>query len=113
MSNSLFTDLAAAGAAAIAVAVSLPAQAADPMAPVSTGNPNFILVSGGCGPNGWRGPGGACHWNHGPGWGPRGYYWGGRYWTGNGCPPGYWRGPWGHCRNTPYHGRLPNGGWKP
>ena len=30
----------------------------------------------------------------------------------NGCPPGYWRGPWGHCRDTPYHGRLPNGGWK-
>jgi hypothetical protein len=83
------------------------------MAPVAAGNPNFILASGGCGPNGWRGPGGACHWNRGPGWGPRGYYWRGRYWTGNGCPPGYWRGPWGHCRDTPYHGRLPNGGWKP
>src|SRR5580692_6861523 len=25
------------------------------------------------------------------------------------CPPGYWPGPWGHCRDTPYHGRLPNG----
>ncbi|HZZ12955.1 MAG TPA: hypothetical protein VFE79_19905 [Paraburkholderia sp.] len=25
------------------------------------------------------------------------------------CPPGSWLGPWGHCRDTPYHGRLPNG----
>lgn len=30
----------------------------------------------------------------------------------NPCPPGYWLGPWGHCRNTPYHGRLPNGDWQ-
>lgn len=30
----------------------------------------------------------------------------------NPCPPGYWIGPWGHCRDTPYHGRLPNGGWR-
>lgn len=28
------------------------------------------------------------------------------------CPPGYWIGPWGHCRDTPYHGRLPNGAWQ-
>jgi hypothetical protein len=28
------------------------------------------------------------------------------------CPPGYWIGPWGHCRDTPYHGRLPNGTWQ-
>lgn len=28
------------------------------------------------------------------------------------CPPGYWIGPWGHCRDTPYHGRLPNGQWQ-
>ncbi len=28
------------------------------------------------------------------------------------CPPGYWVGPWGHCRDTPYHGRLPNGQWQ-
>lgn len=32
--------------------------------------------------------------------------------VGNPCPPGYWIGPWGHCRDTPYHGRLPNGGWQ-
>jgi hypothetical protein len=30
----------------------------------------------------------------------------------NECPPGYWVGPWGHCRDTPYHGRLPNGQWQ-
>ena len=111
MSKSLFTTIAAAGALALGVAVSLPATAADPMAPVVAGNPNFILVAQGCGPNGWRGPGGACHWNNG--WGPRGYYWGGRWWSSNGCPPGYWRGPWGRCRNTPYHGPLPGGGYKP
>jgi hypothetical protein len=70
----------------------------------------LIRVSGGCGPNGWRGPWGHCHYAHY--WGP---VWGGPYGPirYNGCPPGYWRGPWGHCRNTPYHGRLPNGGWKP
>lgn len=28
------------------------------------------------------------------------------------CPPGWWRGPWGHCRDTPYHGRLPDGQWQ-
>jgi hypothetical protein len=64
------------------------------------GNPMLIHVSGGCGPYGWRGPYGHCNYSRG------------RYWRGNGCPYGYWRGPWGHCRNTPYHGRLPNGGWK-
>lgn len=30
----------------------------------------------------------------------------------NPCPPGYWLGPWGHCRDTPYHGRLPDGQWQ-
>jgi len=28
------------------------------------------------------------------------------------CQPGFWLGPWGECRDTPYHGRLPNGGWQ-
>lgn len=66
----------------------------------------------GCGPNGYRGPGGACH-SFGTGPFPGGYY--GPYRNANrwnGCPEGYWRGPWGHCRDTPYHGRLPGGGWK-
>jgi hypothetical protein len=62
----------------------------------------------GCGPAGYRGPGGACH-RFGSGPYPGGYH--GPYrW--NSCPAGYWRGPWGHCRDTAYHGRLPNGSWK-
>lgn len=69
-----------------------------------------IDVSGGCGPNAWRGPWGHCR--NTPYYGPLpgGYYQPKP--VANGCPPGYWRGPWGHCRNTPYHGRLPNGGYK-
>jgi len=66
----------------------------------------------GCGPAQYRGPGGACHrFGYGPF--PGGYN--GPYrdaYRWNGCPVGYWRGPWGHCRDTPYHGRLPNGSWK-
>jgi hypothetical protein len=74
-------------------------------------------VADGCGFNGWRGPWGHCHYR---GWQARpGYVYGppvpGYVYVPpayNGCPPGYWRGPWGHCRNTPYHGALPNGGWR-
>ena len=63
----------------------------------------------GCGPNRYRGPGGACHpFGRGPY--PNGYY--GPRVVSNGCPHGFWRGPWGHCRDTPYHGRLPGGGWQ-
>ncbi len=68
-------------------------------------------VADGCGARKYRGPGGACHW-YGRGPFPGGYY-GPYHWNPTGCPPGYWRGPWGHCRDTPYHGRLPGGGWKP
>jgi hypothetical protein len=71
-----------------------------------------IQVSGGCGPNAWRGPWGHCR--NTPYYGPLpgGYYQEAPV-MGNGCPAGYWRGPWGHCRNTPYHGNLPGGGYKP
>jgi len=86
---------------------------------VDNGQAQLILVSGGCGPNGWRGTWGHCHWAHYRGWGPYGYYaagpyrvMSGPYWN-SACPPGYWRGPWGHCRDTPYHGPLPDGGYKP
>jgi hypothetical protein len=83
------------------------AQAASMSADL-VGNPMLIHISGGCGPYGWRGPHGHCNYRGG------GPYWGrGPYWRGNGCPPGSWRGPWGHCRNTPYHGNLPGGGYKP
>ncbi len=75
-----------------------------------------IQIAEGCGPGRWRGPWGGCR---GPGWGggyyapPPAYYPPPPAWYGgNGCPPGFWRGPWGHCRDTPYHGRLPGGGWK-
>jgi hypothetical protein len=66
----------------------------------------------GCGPAGYRGPGGACH-RFGFGPYPGGYHGPNRNaYRWNGCPAGYWRGPWGHCRDTPYHGRLPDGSWK-
>lgn len=71
-----------------------------------------IKVANGCGPGGYRGPYGACH-AYGSGPFPGGYYGPFRNnWGWNGCPPGFWRGPWGHCRDTPYHGRLPGGGWQ-
>jgi hypothetical protein len=102
----------------LAAALSTPASAASfpGLSALSTMPGDIVTVSGGCGPNGWRGPWGHCRDTpyHGPlpggGWagGPQraaDYF-------GNGCPPGYWHGPWGHCRNTPYHGRLPDGGWK-
>jgi hypothetical protein len=83
----------------------------------------IIEVADGCGWGRYRGPGGACH-QFGRGPYPGGYYGPGYYapypgsyypqpangW--NGCPAGYWRGPWGHCRNTPFHGRMPDGSWQ-
>ena len=83
----------------------------------------IIEVSDGCGWGWYRGPGGACH-PYGRGPYPGGYYgpsyyapYPGSYYPQpaygwNGCPVGFWRGPWGHCRNTPYHGRLPDGSWQ-
>ncbi|NWG23808.1 MAG: hypothetical protein HXY30_05220 [Pseudorhodoplanes sp.] len=68
-------------------------------------------VADGCGVYRYRGPGGVCH-RYGTGPFPAGYF-GPYHWNPNGCPPGYWRGPWGHCRDTPYHGYLPGGGYKP
>jgi hypothetical protein len=88
-----------------------PSQAM-PIQPPADGSSMVIQVANGCGRGGYRGPNGACH-SFGTGPYPRGYF--GPYhnaWRWNGCPRGYWRGPWGHCRDTPYHGRLPGGGWK-
>ena len=101
MQTSTFAAALAAGALVLGVAASGPAGATDPLAPVAAGNPNFILAADGCGWNGWRGPGGACHYHRGF-W--RGRYWGpgpyrhGPYWNGRRCPPGFWVGPHGHCR---------------
>ncbi len=96
----LLVGAAPARAAPLSPALDLPAATA------------AIPVAEGCGPGRWRGPWGGCR---GPGWGPGpGYYYGAPPppATWNGCPPGFWRGPWGHCRDTPYHGRLPGGGWQ-
>jgi len=93
--------------AALALIVSTSADATA-MQPLSRLPSMTTTVADGCGPGGWRGPGGYCHFRrfyYGPGWYGRAGW--------NGCPPGFWRGPWGHCRDTPYHGGLPGGGWKP
>jgi hypothetical protein len=117
MSNSLLSIALAAGIAASLTGSAIADTVNIPLA--QSGQGQLILVSGGCGPNGWRGRWGHCHWNHYAGWGPYGYYaagpyrvMAGPYWN-RSCPPGYWRGPWGHCRDTPYHGPLPGGGYKP
>lgn len=75
----------------------------------------------GCGPGNWRGPWGHCHFGHvyvryAPpvvvAAAPQVIYAGTTVAAAPVCPAGYWTGPWGHCRNTPYHGRLPNGEWQ-
>lgn len=99
-------------ASAIVVSICAAAHAAPMAAPRVVGQDSLtIQVSGGCGPNAWRGPWGHCR--NTPYYGPLpgGYYQPEPH-PFFGCPEGYWRGPWGHCRNTPYHGRLPDGGWK-
>jgi hypothetical protein len=106
----LALSIVAATATLLAGAAPLRAAplAADTTAPALSDS--VIPVAEGCGPGRWRGPWGGCR---GPGYGPGpGYYGPNPGWHGNGCPPGFWRGPWGHCRDTPYHGRLPGGGWK-
>lgn len=105
--------LKAVTAAGFLVASGLSAAALPLPAPMLTDAPAQLMpVADGCGGGWYRGPGGACH-RFGFGPNPGGYfgpYNGGAPW--NGCPPGYWRGPWGHCRNTPFHGRLPDGNWQ-
>ena len=115
MSKTLRLVLTTAGLAMTAA----PTQAM-PFLSSADRSPMIMQVANGCGPGRYRGPGGACHpFGRGPYpggyWGPYRYPYGAPYrlvYGGNGCPPGYWRGPWGHCRNTPYHGRLPGGGWQ-
>ena len=101
-------SMAAVAASALLAAVGAQAQTIQPETlqtlafTPSADQPMLIEDSDGCRPHGWRGERGHCHHAHGP----YGYNWH------SGCPSGYWKGPWGHCRDTPYHGRLPNGGWK-
>ena len=66
----------------------------------------------GCGPGGWRGPWGHCHYAGAVYVAPRAVIYQAPLASAYACPPGYWPGPWGHCRDTPYHGRLPNGSWQ-
>src|SRR6202000_660460 len=102
-------------AAALAAAVS-PSQAMPVLQP-ATDSSMIIHVANGCGPGWYRGPGGACH-RFGFGPYPDGYYSHPAGWYASpaygqgGCPAGWWGGRWGHGRNTPFHGRLPNGMWQ-
>jgi hypothetical protein len=92
-------------------ASAMPSQAM-PIQPLTDASSMVVQVADGCGGGRYRGPYGSCH-RFGRGPYPGGYWgpWDHQY-ANNGCPPGYWHGPWGHCRDTPYHGRLPGGGWK-
>jgi len=113
ISKHRFAALAATMALAAGALAAMPA-AADTVVhgnSLSVDSTMLVPVSGGCGPNGWRGPWGHCRYTPYYGPLPGGYYQEMPVLP-RGCPPGYWRGPWGHCRNTPYHGRLPDGGWK-
>jgi hypothetical protein len=97
-------------AAALAATASASAVNAAPTQPgVDLPSSLTIQVSGGCGPDAWRGPWGHCRSTPYYGRLPNGAYRTPSGW--NGCPSGYWHGPWGHCRDTPFHGRLPNGRW--
>ena len=101
-----------AAAAILAAGLTAPALAGPmPVAPHVVDQGVIEQIADGCGVYRYRGPGGACH-RYGRGPFPAGYF-GPYHWNPNGCPPGYWRGPWGHCRDTPYHGYLPGGGYKP
>lgn len=67
----------------------------------------------GCGPGGWRNVWGQCRYAAPVVIEPSPViYAPAAPVSANVCPPGYWLGPWGHCRDTPYHGRLPNGEWQ-
>jgi hypothetical protein len=98
------------GAVAASFVFGAAAEAAIPVAPLTTSSAAIVHVAGGCGPGRWRGPNGGCR---GPGAGPGVavgvgpvvvgvgpvYQWGvgrpGWRWDGR-C----WRGPAGglHCR---------------
>jgi hypothetical protein len=94
-----------AAAASLALLTSGASAFVAPGVPSGSSATNIIHVANGCGPNRYRGPGGACHrWGYGPGpgwWGPGWRYGPGPGWRWNGgCGPGRHRGPWGHCRHN-------------
>jgi hypothetical protein len=71
--------------AILSVGLVTSASAAMSITPIADSDPGFVRVAEGCGPAGWRGPYGHCH--YGPGWGWR---------WGRACPPGMHLGPYGH-----------------
>jgi hypothetical protein len=79
----------------------MPNAQAMPIGDVGSGDAHVILVYGGCGPYGHRGPFGGCQ----PGgqWGFAGGQWGGGIrpfygpYGGAYCPPGYHLGPYRHA----------------
>ena len=86
------------GVAAAALLALAPAHADVPTVNL-VNDPNLVHVSGGCGPNGWPGQWGHCHYYGGGGWWGRGPYFGpGPGWGHGGCGPYRFRGPHGHCR---------------
>ena len=100
--SKLWLNAGLTGIAAAALLAAAPVHA-DTQSVNLQNDPNLIQVSGGCGPNGWRGQWGHCHYYGGGGWNGGGWRWHaygygpGPYWRG-GCGPGRWRGPHGHCR---------------
>jgi hypothetical protein len=71
--------------AILSVGLVTSASAAMSVAPILNSDPGFVRVAEGCGPGGWRGPYGHCHYGPGSGW-----RWG------RACPPGMHLGPYGH-----------------
>jgi hypothetical protein len=69
----------------VTIGLGIPAQAAMQPAPVEKSPSAVILVYGGCGIYGHRGPYGGCR--------PGGQA--GGYWAGRPCPPGFHLGPYG------------------
>ncbi|MGO8740125.1 GCG_CRPN prefix-to-repeats domain-containing protein [Rhodoblastus sp.] len=86
----MLTKIVVAGALALTLGLSA-AQAEPLIAPMGIGA-SVILVSGGCGPYGHRGPYGGCQ----PGgqWGVRGIRPGYGFWGQPYCRPGYRLGPY-------------------
>ncbi|MEJ0064825.1 MAG: hypothetical protein WDM85_04825 [Caulobacteraceae bacterium] len=73
--SKFFFNSGLSGVAAAALLAMTPAHAGVPTVNL-VNDPNLIHVSGGCGPNGWRGQWGHCHYYGGSGW--RGGWWGPR-----------------------------------
>jgi hypothetical protein len=93
--------IAAGAGLTLGLMAGMPNAQAMPIGDVGSGDAHVILVYGGCGPYGHRGPFGGCQ----PGgqWGFAGGQWGGGIrpfygpYGGAYCPPGYHLGPYRHA----------------